>query len=99
MYRISGKQLVAIAMTSALFAVVILVLAQRVFQRTDRSPATFGAGRSASLFKCRNVPGALVELRQRGGRGYSPVRRAVPGRHGGNLDRLAARDQRGISPF
>jgi S1-C subfamily serine protease len=44
MYRISGKQLVAIAMTSALFAVVILVLAQRVFQRTDRAPATFGAG-------------------------------------------------------
>jgi S1-C subfamily serine protease len=44
MYRISGKQLVAIAMISALFAVVILVLAQRVFQRTDRSPATFGAG-------------------------------------------------------
>src|SRR5689334_8880 len=44
MYRISGKQLVAIAMTSALFAVVILVVAQRVFQRTERSPAAFGAG-------------------------------------------------------
>jgi S1-C subfamily serine protease len=44
MYRISGKQLVLIAMTSALFAVVILALAQRVFQRPERAPATFGAG-------------------------------------------------------
>ncbi|MFL6212267.1 MAG: S1C family serine protease [Blastocatellia bacterium] len=44
MYRISGKQLVLIAMTSALFAVIILALAQRVFQRPDHSPATFGAG-------------------------------------------------------
>jgi S1-C subfamily serine protease len=44
MYRISGKQLVLIAMTSALFAVLILVLAQRVFQRSEHSPASFGAG-------------------------------------------------------
>src|SRR5438128_5089420 len=44
MYRISGKQLVVIAMLSALFAVIVVVLAQRVFQRSDGSPATFGAG-------------------------------------------------------
>lgn len=44
MYRISGRQLVAIAMVSALSAVVLVVLAQRVFQRTPQSPVTFGAG-------------------------------------------------------
>jgi hypothetical protein len=44
MYRISGKQLVAIAMLSALFAVIVVVFAQRVFDRSNHSPATFGAG-------------------------------------------------------
>jgi S1-C subfamily serine protease len=44
MYRVSGKQLVAIAMISALFAVAVLVLAQRLFERTTRPPGTFGAG-------------------------------------------------------
>jgi hypothetical protein len=44
MYRISGKQLVAIAMVSALFAVVLLIGAQRLFERSPRTPGTFGAG-------------------------------------------------------
>src|SRR5438270_7766547 len=44
MYRITGRQLIAIAMISALFAVIVFVLAQRVFERANRSPGTFGAG-------------------------------------------------------
>src|SRR5689334_9586324 len=44
MYRISGKQLVAIAMISAFFAVIVVIIAQRAFYSSNRSPATFGAG-------------------------------------------------------
>jgi S1-C subfamily serine protease len=44
MYRISGKQLVAIAMLSALFAVLVVVVAQRTLDRSGRGLGSFGAG-------------------------------------------------------
>src|SRR5512138_354565 len=44
MYRISGKQLVGLAMITALIAVAAVIIAQRAFDRSSRSPATFGAG-------------------------------------------------------
>ena len=44
MYRVSGKQLVAVAMLSALFAVLVVVLAQRALDRAHRGPLSFGAG-------------------------------------------------------
>ena len=44
MYRVSGKQLVTIAMVSALFTALIIVVAQRAFNRTDKNTGSFGAG-------------------------------------------------------
>lgn len=42
MYRVSGKQLVTIAMISALFTALILVVAQRAFDRTGKSAGALG---------------------------------------------------------
>lgn len=45
MYRVSGKQLVAIAMLSALFAALIIVFTQRAFDHSGKNPAALlGAG-------------------------------------------------------
>jgi len=42
MYRVSGKQLVTMAMISALFTALILVVAQRAFDRTGKSAGALG---------------------------------------------------------
>ena len=44
MYRVSGKQLVAIAMLSAVFSVLVIVLAQRAFDRSGNNSAAILGG-------------------------------------------------------